>query len=758
MSAGASSDTNEEEVILSYIESNPPPPLDNGPQAPPATPTETARDPAHDYGNPPPPLDNGPQAPPATPTETARDPAHDYGYEGELTNDYRGGITGSGDDPYYGYTDSSILEYDQQVVPSSFDGSSDHQSEAVPAAIVGSSSATDNPDGLHQAATTSNGPHKSSSCAHVSQNGAPQCGSPATRALPQPPVSKSGSEWHQAAHRDGAPREGGRVQDRLQSLHATQPQQQQGLRVSAVESGARPLPRPPMQSTSTVQCSQPTSAKPRPLPVPKTLTQSTQSQVQPTINPGPLPKPKLGAAEVLSTVHSKPASTPTPAANICSTSSVRPSLVPVPAATTQNKKISLSVSAPLKVLPPENPIPKAYSSPDSPSRPNIEASQLAQLALIARSAASKNGQSTEVQGHSLPIKGSSPPPAASAEVPPDKTSPSTDDLDSNPSALVFSSVFKKASLPSWEDQTRLLRQLAHYTTDQDEYNRKASEIQKMDEMRKMLEDKELLFAARNIAKLDEIIKSASRGPTTVSTSGAPLTSQIIPEGQKYHTEISFDQLKVGDLVGRGAAGKVYKGVYEGQEVAIKHYSEDNVQFNLKDFRKEIAIMSVLDHENLIRCIGACTADPQHLYIVTPLLKFSLASFLAQNEIDLVTCLDIAMGVTSGMCFLHAYHLIHRDLKTQNILLTDTLQVKIIDFGTSRIIDTASMMTTNIGTVQYMAPELFENKEYTEKADVYAFGIGTMYYMKCPHFLQCCGRLHLESNRTLINHLGPFPWQ
>lgn len=110
------------------------------------------------------------------------------------------------------------------------------------------------------------------------------------------------------------------------------------------------------------------------------------------------------------------------------------------------------------------------------------------------------------------------------------------------------------------------------------------------------------------------------------------------------------------------------------------------------------------------------------------------------------CLHFAYGIANGMVYLHGHNLIHRDLKTyyhyyttanlssQNVLLTEHNIVKIIDFGTSRVVDTAAMMTTNIGTVQYMAPELFgmlilvylvtslANEKYTEKADVYAFGI------------------------------------
>jgi len=85
---------------------------------------------------------------------------------------------------------------------------------------------------------------------------------------------------------------------------------------------------------------------------------------------------------------------------------------------------------------------------------------------------------------------------------------------------------------------------------------------------------------------------------------------------------------------------------------------------------------------------------------------------------------IAVDIAEAMCFLHERGIIHRDLKSGNILVkfTNPISSKLSDFGLSRIIDHQAKMTGNIGTVAWMAPEVLQNKKYTERADCYSFGI------------------------------------
>lgn len=189
-----------------------------------------------------------------------------------------------------------------------------------------------------------------------------------------------------------------------------------------------------------------------------------------------------------------------------------------------------------------------------------------------------------------------------------------------------------------------------------------------------------------------------------------------------HREIDPTQVILGKLIGRGASGKVYSGTWRGQTVAVKHCGPDSPGFDLKEFYREVGLMSLLNHPNLMTCIGAASKNVSSLYLLTEMMPFNLADFLKSGEMNVMLSVSFAMDIAKGMAFLHSLGLIHRDLKTSNCLLTRDLNVKIIDFGLSRVVDVSKLMTANVGTTQYMAPELFENQKYSEKADVYSYAI------------------------------------
>ncbi|KAH3761770.1 serine/threonine-protein kinase STY17 [Pelomyxa schiedti] len=205
------------------------------------------------------------------------------------------------------------------------------------------------------------------------------------------------------------------------------------------------------------------------------------------------------------------------------------------------------------------------------------------------------------------------------------------------------------------------------------------------------------------------------------------------EGKKtMHNEIDPSHLSDIEVIARGAAAKVFRAKYQppgkgSQVVAIKHYSEDYLNFDVHEFRKEVVLMSILSHRNLACCVGACTQSLSKLYLVTPFFPFTLDRFINhiaqanEGQVDILTISALAIDIASGMNYLHSLGLIHRDLKSSNILVTEDGTAKVIDFGTVRVVD-RSLMTGNLGTVQYMAPELFASQKYTEKADVYSFAI------------------------------------
>jgi len=138
---------------------------------------------------------------------------------------------------------------------------------------------------------------------------------------------------------------------------------------------------------------------------------------------------------------------------------------------------------------------------------------------------------------------------------------------------------------------------------------------------------------------------------------------------------------------------------------------------------EINIMKKLHHPNVVLFIGLCNVPP-NLAIVTELLTGSMWNLLHDKGVVLDGKLELKLilDTAKGMNYLHLFKppVLHRDLKSPNLLVDSHFNVKIADFGLARI--KASLMTGNLGTCQYMAPEVIQSKNYTEKADVYSFGL------------------------------------
>ncbi|XP_010931355.1 serine/threonine-protein kinase STY13 [Elaeis guineensis] len=196
-------------------------------------------------------------------------------------------------------------------------------------------------------------------------------------------------------------------------------------------------------------------------------------------------------------------------------------------------------------------------------------------------------------------------------------------------------------------------------------------------------------------------------------------------------------LFIGSKIGEGAHGKVYEGKYRDQIVAIKVLNSGNTPEEKATlearFIREVNMMSRVKHENLVKFIGACK-DPI-MVIATELLPgMSLKKYLLTirpKKLDLRQAVSFALDIARAMDCLHANGIIHRDLKPDNLLLTaNQKNVKLVDFGLAREETVTEMMTAETGTYRWMAPELYstvtlrrgEKKHYTNKVDVYSFGI------------------------------------
>uniref|UniRef100_A0A3Q3WPA8 non-specific serine/threonine protein kinase n=1 Tax=Mola mola TaxID=94237 RepID=A0A3Q3WPA8_MOLML len=206
-------------------------------------------------------------------------------------------------------------------------------------------------------------------------------------------------------------------------------------------------------------------------------------------------------------------------------------------------------------------------------------------------------------------------------------------------------------------------------------------------------------------------------------------------------DIPFEQLDLGELIGKGRWGRVHKGRWHG-EVAIRLLEIDgNNQDHLKLFKKEVMNYRQTRHENVVLFMGACMAPP-HLAIITSFCKGrTLYSVVrdTKNTLDINKTRQIAQEIVKGMGYLHAKGIVHKDLKSKNVF-HDTNKVVITDFGLFGISGVVqegrreNKLRLPHGWICYLAPEIVRrmspgNNEdhlpFSNSADVYAFG--TIWY-------------------------------
>jgi len=194
--------------------------------------------------------------------------------------------------------------------------------------------------------------------------------------------------------------------------------------------------------------------------------------------------------------------------------------------------------------------------------------------------------------------------------------------------------------------------------------------------------------------------------------------------QSYQYRMEDIQLK--GAIGSGSYGEVYRAQVGGRIVAVKKLHVRNLKAEQVDaFCKEASLMCQLKHPNIVGFIGAVT-EPSNLAILTQWCeRGSLADLLLEPKIDMNFKLKLKflMDAARGIAHLHASNppILHRDLKSDNLLVTHDWTVKVADFGLTRFISEKKQMT-QVGTPMWMAPEIIMGRKYSSSADVYAFGI------------------------------------
>ncbi|XP_068661889.1 serine/threonine-protein kinase STY46-like isoform X2 [Aristolochia californica] len=190
-------------------------------------------------------------------------------------------------------------------------------------------------------------------------------------------------------------------------------------------------------------------------------------------------------------------------------------------------------------------------------------------------------------------------------------------------------------------------------------------------------------------------------------------------------EINKRLLKLGEKIANGSCGDLYRGIYQARDVAVKILRSEHLNEALEvEFAQEVMILREVRHKNVVQFIGACTKFPE-LCIVTEFMPGgSLYDFLHKNHnvLELSLLLRFAIDICKGMDYLHHNNIIHRDLKTANLLMDTNNVVKVADFGVARFQNPEGVMTAETGTYRWMAPEVINHQPYDQKADVFSFSV------------------------------------
>ncbi|XP_069153711.1 receptor-like protein kinase HERK 1 [Solanum lycopersicum] len=205
----------------------------------------------------------------------------------------------------------------------------------------------------------------------------------------------------------------------------------------------------------------------------------------------------------------------------------------------------------------------------------------------------------------------------------------------------------------------------------------------------------------------------------------PVESSQIPFAALQEATNNFN---CNSLIGLGGFGTVYRGVLcDGTKVALKRCKLESSQ-GIEEFQTEIEMLSHFRHPYLVSLIGYCDENNVTILIFKYMENGSLSSHLYGSYLPTMTWeqrLEICIGAARGLYYLHKNAVIHRDVKSANILLDENFVAKTTDFGVSKTrteLDQTHVSTVVKGTLGYLDPEYVIRGKLTEKSDVYSFGV------------------------------------
>jgi tRNA A-37 threonylcarbamoyl transferase component Bud32 len=239
--------------------------------------------------------------------------------------------------------------------------------------------------------------------------------------------------------------------------------------------------------------------------------------------------------------------------------------------------------------------------------------------------------------------------------------------------------------------------------------------------------------------------------TTTSSKTTPATTTTTPERRRPRNsslsnkkkpswEIPFQDVRLVRLLGQGISGNVFLAEFQGKRVAAKvlrRRSDQEEAFLLKsvvdDFNNELTLVSRLNHPNVVKFLGAASRPPRFLTLYELCEGGNLSNLIPQKTRK-YSFFQVAIEAATGLAYIHAHNIIHRDVKPENLLLDAQGRVKVTDFGLSRLVEKdGEALTAETGSYKYMAPETTLGQQYSFPIDVYSYGIvlGALVAKKFP---------------------------